>query len=97
MWSNLVFEWDSQKADSNLRKHGLSFRTAQIVFSDPLRTTITDDRNDYNETRQVTYGAIDDVLYCVTFTQRLSAIRIISARKANARERKRYGHRPIHH
>ena len=97
MQSELTFEWDQDKAEVNLRKHAISFADAQAVFFDPLRTTVTDHRFDYGETRQLTFGMIDDTLYCVTFTERTNSIRIISARKANARERKRYGHRTIYH
>ena len=93
------FEWDQDKAASNLRKHGTLFEDAMFVFSDADRTTVPDQRFDYGEERFVTYGFVDDRLFTVVFTQDLDLeiVRIISARKANARERKRYGHREIHH
>ena len=93
------FEWDQDKAESNLRKHGTSFTDAVFVFLDAKRTTVPDTRFDYGEERFVTYGFIDSRLFTVVFTQDLTfeVIRLISARKANARERKRYGHRQVHH
>jgi len=59
-------EWDEAKNRRNLREHGVSFETAQLVFDDPHHLSVQD-REDGNET-----------------------VRIISARKATARERKRY-------
>lgn len=99
MQGELTFEWDQVKADINLRKHAISFEDAKFVFADPLRTTGPDDRFDYREERLVAYGYIDNRLFTVVFIQGLTSqvIPIISARKANARERKRYGYREIHH
>lgn len=99
MQAGFSFEWDQDKAISNLRKHGTLFQDAIFVFSDPHRTTVPDQRLNYGEERFVTYGYIDARLFVVVFTQDLifEVVRIISARKANARERKRYGHRQVHH
>jgi uncharacterized protein len=99
MSEHLSFEWDDDKAVSNLRKHGILFEDARFVFSDPNRTTVPDVRFNYGEDRFVTYGFIDNRLFTVVFAQNftLDVVRIISARKANFRERKRYGHREIHH
>jgi uncharacterized protein len=99
MQDQFSFEWDQDKAASNLRKHGILFEVGAKVFLDDARTTILDDRIDYGELRQIAYGYVDNRLYSVVFTEDFSrnVIRIISARKANARERKRYGHREIHH
>lgn len=99
MSDNLLFEWDDDKASSNLRKHGLRFEVARKVFLDSDRVTVPDGRFDYGEVRLQSYGYIDNRLYAVVFTEDAASgtIRIISARKANARERKRYGYREIHH
>jgi uncharacterized DUF497 family protein len=51
---------------------------------------IPDDRDDYGELREIGYAPVDGRLYCVVFTQRDNTFRIISLRKANAREVKRY-------
>jgi uncharacterized protein len=99
MQADMSFEWDEDKATSNLRKHGVLFSDAIYVFNDPDRTTVPDQRHDYGEERLVTYGYIDNRLFTVVFTYVIADwfVRIISARKANLRERKRHGHRQIHH
>jgi len=87
------FEWDNEKARINLAKHGISFEDARIVFYDPERLTLADMRFDYGEERFITFGRLKDRLCVVvyTMTKNNKGIRIISARKANHRERKNYG------
>jgi uncharacterized DUF497 family protein len=87
------FEWDELKAQGNITKHGISFENARLVFFDPERITLADTRFDYGEERFITFGRLKDRLCVVVFTKAEDAktIRIISARKANLRERKRYG------
>ena len=87
------FEWDAGKAQTNLEKHKVRFEVAIKVFLDPGRTQVVDDRYDYGEERVVTYGRIDGRLYVVVFTrdETSQTIRMISARKANQRERRRHG------
>lgn len=99
MTSESSFEWDRAKADSNLRKHGISFDDARLVFADPDRITVTDTRFDYGEDRFTAYGYIDDRLFAVVFVldDQTGVMRLISARKTNARERKLYGYRQNHH
>lgn len=73
------YEWDPQKAESNLLKHGLRFADAIGVFSDPYAITIRHDDSD--EERYVTIGI--DALFQITvvvYTWRDQTIRIISAR-----------------
>jgi uncharacterized DUF497 family protein len=88
----LVFEWDSRKAKSNQRKHGVSFDEACTVFDDS-RATIFQDRDHSNgEEREIIvgYSALDRVLL-VSFTERArDRVRIISARKATRREQRDY-------
>jgi len=86
----MEFEWDSKKAESNFRKHGVRFKSATAVFADKNRLTAIDDRKDYKEERYTTLGIIEGRLYVVIYTTTSEAIRIISARKANKKERKRY-------
>lgn len=83
------FEWDCQKATSNLRKHGVNFADATEVFYDELAITIQDSVS--NEERLITIGmdALARVLV-VIYTWRGNRIRIISARKATPRERYSY-------
>ncbi len=86
------FEWDADKAQTNLEKHGVRFEVAAMVFCDPDRVTVTDDRFDYGEERLVTFGLIENRLFVVVHVDdgTSQTIRIISARKANTRERGRH-------
>ena len=85
------FEWDSEKADENLRKHRVSFDEAATSFLDPLSMTIPDPDHSVGERRFITMGASSsNRLIVVAHTERGSTIRIISARLASASERKRY-------
>ena len=89
------FEWDDEKADKNLRKHGVAFETAARVFSDPLCFS-RQDRFENGEERWQTLGVVQEyLLLLVAHTIRdeengVDVIRIISARRANAVERRRY-------
>jgi len=85
-----MFEWDEQKAERNQAKHSISFQFATRAFDDKNRVTVIDNRRDYGETRYITIARIDNRLYVVAFTLRSSIIRLISARKANNKEVKRY-------
>jgi uncharacterized protein len=86
----LDFEWDSEKAASNLQKHGVPFEYATRVFLDQRRQDGVDTRRHYREERRITIGSIEGRVYVVAYTRRRAAIRLISARKANARETQRY-------
>lgn len=86
----MVFEWDDHKNAANAKKHGIRFENAIGIFQGPVLTWI-DDRADYGETRHISIGALEGVLVIVVVhTARRKATRIISARRANRRERKRY-------
>ena len=85
------FEWDSEKAAENLRKHRISFDEAATAFFDPLSMTIPDPEHSLGERRFITMGVSSGGrLIVVAHTERGSALRIISARLASASERKRY-------
>jgi uncharacterized protein len=84
------FEWDSEKAEANRKKHGVSFLAAALVFSDPFRIWIADDRFDYDETREITIGQVQDRVVVVVHTEREDKIRIISARYAEPNEVRAY-------
>ncbi|GGK26378.1 BrnT family toxin [Salinarimonas ramus] len=92
----MEFEWDEAKGRINLVKHGIAFREAVLVFLDPRRCTWRDDRQDYGESRWLTVGIVRGQAWCVVHTQRAGVTRIISARKASARERRLYAEGPIH-
>jgi hypothetical protein len=90
------FEWDSAKARTNLRKHGITFEIASHVFDDP-DALMEQDRVEGGELRWQTIGIADGLLLLlVAHTVDLDddepdeTIRIISARRADRRERKRY-------
>ena len=85
------FEWDPQKAASNIAKHGVSFEEAATVFGDPLGRIVTDPRHSADEERFVLLGVSKDGnLLAVMFVDRDGRLRIISARKATRHERKDY-------
>ena len=87
----LEFEWDPEKAASNLKKHGVSFEEAATVFRDQLSLTFYDPDHSVDEDRYITIGtSTDGRLIIVSHTDRDDHIRIISARNATRRERKMY-------
>jgi uncharacterized DUF497 family protein len=84
-------EWDGAKADSNERKHGVTFSEAMTLFADPLSVTGYDPLHADDEDRFLTMGAsIDGRTLVVSHTDRGDVVRIISARDATRRERKDY-------
>ena len=85
----MEFQWDEKKSRANLRKHGLSFEDANIAFAGDT-VTFPDDRSDYGEKRYITLGDLVGRVVVIVHTLRGETIRIISMRKANERERKRY-------
>lgn len=84
------FEFDAAKQTSNLRKHGIDLNDAAYVFLDAKRLDLPDTRKDYGEDRRICTGQVLDRVWVVVYTQRADAIRLISARKANEREKNRY-------
>jgi uncharacterized protein len=90
------FEWDAAKAKANCDKHKVSFEQARDVFKDTMALDEPDEREEYGEERFNRIGIVEGRLLVVTYTQRIDGnsgeeiIRIISARPAERRERKRY-------
>jgi uncharacterized DUF497 family protein len=85
------FEWHRAKAQENLRKHRVSFDEAVTVFYDPLSATFDDEDHSADEVRFITVGySARGRLLIVAHTERGATVRIISARRATARERKRH-------
>lgn len=85
------FEWDGTKAANNQIKHGISFDLAARVFFDPYRIEAHDQKEGYGEDRWATIGIVDPAFLYVVYTVRDGdTIRIISARKANEKERQQY-------
>ena len=89
----LEFEWDQAKADSNHKKHGVRFAQAAEVFNDPNAYTFFGEAHSIDEDREITIGRTSvGVVLLVVHTDRDGIMRIISARKATARERRVYQH-----
>ena len=85
------FEWDDAKAASNQVKHGVSFLYARVAFDDPAGIEIVDNRRDYGEERfNLIARSPDNIMLFVTYTERETSIRIISARRASRQEVKTY-------
>ena len=86
-----IFEWDWKKAESNARKHGVTFDEASTVFGDPLGLLMPDPDHSLNEERYLVLGmSIQQRLLVVAFAERPPRTRLISARRATAREWRRY-------
>ena len=83
------FEWDPKKNQETIQDRGISFSRAAKIFSSPVVRWI-DHRTDYGETRWVAVGRAEGRLMTVVYTIRGRNIRIISARKANKHERRKY-------
>lgn len=91
----MEFEWDPAKAASNARKHGISFETATTVFADELLLSMPDDEHGGGEERWVSQGMSRNgrvlvVVHTVRELKDPTLVRIISARPATPRERRRY-------
>jgi len=86
--------FDRAKNLRNQEKHGVSLAYAEKVLADPDRLDILDVRFEYDEERIVVYGRVERRVWVCVFTQRRATHRIISLRKANARETKRYEETP---
>ena len=88
----MKFEWDDHKEQINIQKHGIDFSTAALVFNDIYRIETYDSLHSDIEDRYITIGQIGgvEIVIMVVYTERKQAIRLISARKATAQERKMY-------
>jgi uncharacterized protein len=85
----ILAEWDEEKCRANLEKHGLSFEDARRVFAGDT-VTIPDERHNYGENRLITLGRLEGRVVVVVHVARMGKTRIISMRKANAREQEIY-------
>jgi uncharacterized DUF497 family protein len=82
--------FDPAKREWTLKHRGLDFADAERVFAGP-KFTVEDNRRDYGEERHLTYGRLDDRLVAIVWTLRRDTRHIISMRKANEREQRKYG------
>ena len=84
------FEWDDTKAASNWLDHGVTFDMAREAFRDAFAVEWVDDRQGVSEERFAMLAMVESRLLFVAYTLREERIRIISARKAEPHERRRY-------
>jgi uncharacterized DUF497 family protein len=84
-----LFEWDEAKRERNVRDRKIDFIDILPLFEGEV-VEIEDNRFDYGETRIKCFGELNDRVYAVIYTWRGENRRIISARKANAREQRAY-------
>lgn len=88
----MKFEWDNAKAEQNSLKHGVSFEMAAFAFDDPYALIMDDEKHSADERRQWLIGDSGEKVLVIVFTLRLpnGNIRLVSARRANRRERRLY-------
>ena len=90
----MEFEWDRNKAASNLSKHGVSFDEARTVFDDTFYIDFYDPDHSYDEQRYIIVGqSVQSRLLVVSYTERGNVIRLISSRRATRKERETYEER----
>lgn len=87
-----MYEWDEVKRTASLEKHGVDF-AAMAGFDWETAIVIRDTRKHYGEARLRAAGLIDGRLHMAVFTWRNGNIRMISLRKANAREQRQWAKR----
>lgn len=86
----MPFEWDEKKNERSISERGVDFADAPEMFDGPMLVA-RDDREDYGEPRYIGMGTIRGRLMVVVYTERQpDVVRIISLRKANKREQKRF-------
>jgi len=93
----MKFEWDDEKNNENIRKHGIDFRDVVEMFNHPMLTQL-DTRRDYGEDRWIGVGLVKNIVAVTVYLEweDEETIRIISARKATRYESKEYHKRITH-
>ena len=87
----MQFEWNTEKAEANLKKHEVSFDEAETVFDDPLFVIFADPDHSFEENRFIIMGESNqNRLLVVSYMERPPKTRLISAREATRPERKKY-------
>lgn len=87
----MQFEWDPEKNRQNIAKHGIGFAEARRIFEGPT-VTRPDLRFGYGEHRWISIGVVEpELVIAVVHTDRRGVTRLISARRANRKERRLYG------
>ncbi len=86
-----AFEWHEEKAQANLKKHGVGFEEAATIFNDPMILAMPDVTHSEQELRYIAIGMSANArLLVVVFTERNDKTRLISCRKATQTEIKTY-------
>ncbi len=88
-FGEMIFEWDEEKNAINRRKHNVDFNDAAKIFADENRIEFFDEIHSDEEDRWQIIGKVKDILF-VIYTEKIDSIRLISARKATAKERRLY-------
>jgi len=90
----MKFEWDINKAITNLSKHNISFDEAQTIFEDPYYIDFYDPDHSIDEHRYIIIGYSNrQRLLMLSYTERNDSIRLISARETTQKERQNYEHK----
>lgn len=86
----MEFDWNATKCAKNIADRGIDFADVLVAFADPMKKVAQDGRKDYGEERFNMLAKIEGRVFHVTYTERGRITWIISARKANKREQRRY-------
>ena len=89
-----MWDWDEAKRQTNRNKHGIDF-AALVQFDWTTAQIEPDNRRDYGEDRFIAVGYVKDRLHKLIFTRRNGRVRVISFRKANRREQRKWASRNI--
>lgn len=85
----MEYEWDDEKRQSNLGRHGFDFIGIESAF-DGVRWTIADDRFDYGEIRSITFAFLEGRIVTIVHADTDNVRRIISVRKATPNEQRKF-------
>ena len=86
----MEFDWNPVKCAKNITERGIDFADVLVGFADPVKKVAKDDRKDYGEERFNMLAKVEGRVFHITYTERDEVTWIISARKANKREQRRY-------
>ena len=86
----MEYEWDASKDKANISKHGLPLAFAIHVFNDKNKVQVEDNRKEYGEVRNLTYGVVNKRLFCACWTMRSSICRIISVHPVHSKRKRKY-------
>jgi hypothetical protein len=87
-----VFVWDEAKRKSNLKKHGLDFNDAYLVYDDPDKLTYDSSRQGERRLMDLSFAIVKGRLLALIYTERGDDVRVISFRPASREEREQYEH-----